>query len=75
MNTLSEHDVVSWFDNKLVSILSIAFNPTNLIGCTFAIWWHLIDPFETPTNPMLMHYQKHMQKVNVQDQLCDNSTL
>jgi hypothetical protein len=59
----------------LVSILSIAFNPINPIGWTFAIWWHLIDPFETPTNPMLMHYQRHMHKVDVQDQLCGNFTL
>jgi hypothetical protein len=75
MNILGELDVVSWFDIKLVSILSIGFNPINLIGFTVAIWWHLIDPLETPTNPTLMHYQKHMHKVDVQDQLCDNFTL
>jgi hypothetical protein len=38
MNTLGELDVIYWFENKLVSILSIAFNPINPIGWTFAIW-------------------------------------
>jgi hypothetical protein len=36
--------IVSWFDNKVISILSTTFNLIDLTGATFATWWHLISP-------------------------------
>jgi hypothetical protein len=75
MHVLGELAIVSWFDNKPISILSITFSLIDLIGATFATWWHLTSLLEIPTSPMLIHYQEHMRGVDVHDQLCGYYTL
>ncbi len=57
--------IVSWFDNKPISILSTNFSLIDLTRATFATWWHLSSPLEIPTSPMLIHYQEHMRGVDV----------
>jgi hypothetical protein len=69
MHASSKLAIVSWFDNKPISILSITFSLIDLRGATFATWWHVTSPLEIPTNPMLIHYQGHMRGVDVHDQL------
>lgn len=49
--------VVSWFDNKLISIV---FSPIDLASGTFATQWDLTNSFEIPTSLMLVHYPEHM---------------
>jgi hypothetical protein len=56
MHASSKIVVVSWFDNKQISILSITFSPINPIGATFANRGHLTGPLEIPTNSILVHY-------------------
>jgi hypothetical protein len=68
MHASSKLAIVSWFDNKPISILSITFSLINLRGAIFATWWHLTSPLEIPTSPMLIHYQEHMRGVDVHDQ-------
>jgi len=75
MHASSKLVIVSWFDNKPISILSTTFSLIDLIGATFATWWHLTSPLEIPTSPMLIHYQKHMRGVDVQDRLHGYYTL
>jgi len=57
--------IVSWFDNKPISILFITFSLIDFTGATFATWWHLTSPLEIHTSPMLIHYQEHMHGVDV----------
>ncbi len=75
MHVLDKLVVVSWFDNKLISIFSIVFSPIDLANGTFATQWHLFNSFEIPISPMLVHYQEHMCEVDVQDQFCGNYML
>jgi hypothetical protein len=64
--------VVSWFDNKSISIV---FSPIDPISGTFATQWHLTNSFEIPTSPKLVHYLEHMCEVDVQDQFRGNYML
>jgi len=75
MHASSKLVIISWFDNKPISILSTTFSLIDLTSATFATWWHLTSPLEIPTSPMLIHYQEHMCGVDVQDQLCGYYTL
>jgi len=65
MHASSKLAIVSWFDNKPIFILSTTFSLIDFTSATFAIRWHLTNPLEIPTSPMLIHYQKHMCGVNV----------
>jgi hypothetical protein len=56
MYVLNKLIIISWFDNKLVSILSIALGPFDFAGATYANRWHMIEPLEIPTSPMIVHY-------------------
>jgi hypothetical protein len=69
MHALGKLAIVSWFDNKPTSILSITFSLIDLTCVTFATWWHLTSPLQIPTSPTLIHYQEHMRGVDVQDHL------
>jgi hypothetical protein len=55
--------------------MSTTFSLIDLLDATFTTWWHLTNPLEIPTSPMLIHYQVHMCGVDVQDQLCGYYTL
>jgi hypothetical protein len=52
--------VVSYFDNKPISILYTTFSPIDHVGVTFTIRWHLINSLDILTSPMLVHYHDHM---------------
>jgi hypothetical protein len=65
MHALGKLTIVSWFDNKPISILSTTFSLIDLTSATFFTQWHLISPLEIPTSPMLIHYQEHMRKIDV----------
>jgi hypothetical protein len=52
MHVLNKLITISWFDNKLVSILSIALGPFDPIGATFA----QLMALEIPISPMIVHY-------------------
>jgi hypothetical protein len=67
--------IVSWFDNKPISILSTTFSLIDLTSATFVTWWHLTNPLENPTSAMLIHYQEHMHGIDVQDRLYGYYTL
>jgi hypothetical protein len=69
MHASSKLAIVSWFDNKPISILSTTFSLIDLIGATLATQWHLLSALEIPTSPMLIHYQEHMCGIDVYDQL------
>jgi hypothetical protein len=64
--------IVSWFDNKPISILSTTFSLIDLTSATFVTWWHLTSPLEVPK---LIYYQEHMHEVDVQDQFHGYYTL
>jgi hypothetical protein len=65
MHVLDKLVIVSWFDNKPISILFTTFSLIDVIGATFATWWHVTSPLEIPTSPMLVHYQEHMHGADV----------
>ncbi len=62
IHALGKLVIVSWFDNKPISILSTTFSLIDITCATFATWWHLTSPLEIP---MLTHYQEHMHGVDV----------
>jgi len=51
MHASSKLVIVSWFDNKPISILSITFNLIDFTCATFATWSHLTNPLGIPTSP------------------------
>ncbi len=72
MHALGKLAIVSWFNNKPISILSTTFSLIDLTSATFVTWWHLTSPLEFPK---LIYYQEHMHEVDVQDQFHGYYTL
>ena len=60
---------VTWYDNKPVSLLSTACSPIDCSKSLFVDRWHVTSTIQIPSSPVLVHYQKHMRGVDVQDQL------
>ena len=61
--------VVTWFDNKPVSLLSTAFSPIDMNEDVFVRRWHKIVEKPIFSSPILVHYQAHMRGVDVANQL------
>jgi hypothetical protein len=53
MHVSGKFVIVSWFDNKPISILSITFSLMYITSATFATWWHLTSPLEIPNSPYI----------------------
>jgi len=48
MHASNKLAIISWFDNKPISILSTTFGLIDVTSATFATWWHLTSPLEIP---------------------------
>ena len=57
---------IIWYDNKYVSLLSMAFSPIDMNDVVFVKRWHKTAE---KSIPILVHYQAYMRGVDVADQL------
>jgi hypothetical protein len=61
MHTSNLLATVTWYDNKLVSLLSTTFSPIDMNDDVFVKRWHKNAEKSIPSSPILVHYQAHMR--------------
>jgi hypothetical protein len=60
---------IIWFDNKPISLLSIAYSTIDANNSIFICYWHNGGIKHIPCSPILIHYKEYMKGIDVHEKM------